>query len=354
MGRYIINLVEEITKKKEVDWLIFVYSSSKKYFPEKDNIHYIVLPDVYSHKLLRIMFEQCILPFILLKYNVNIYHNPCFSLPMWCPCKSIVTIADLTFFSHPQYHLSQKNMYFRFMIPYAIKKADAVIAISENTKEDIINSFPSYSKKIHATLLAHDSYFKPIDKEHAKQFVHNKYKLPSSFILFVVMVEPRKNIKAIIDAFSMLNPSLQLVIVGKKGWAYEDIFQSVKEKRLEEKVIFTGYVSDQDLPYFYSAASVFVYPSFYEGFGIPVLEAMACGCPVVTSNNSSMKEIAGNAALLVDPYSVDSIKNAMKAILKDVTLQKILSKKGITHARNFTWKLCAEKTLKVYNEIGRK
>lgn len=353
MGRYIVNLVEEVTIQDNIEWYIFVYKSTKHFFPERNNIHYIILPDFFFNTYSRLFFEQCVLPVYLMKHKIALYHNPGFSLPLYCPCRSVVTIADMTFFSHPQHHLSKKNLYFQLMIPCAIKKADAVIAISENTKEDILKYFPAVSPKVYAISLAVDSIFKPYPQARAKSFLKKHYNISEDFVLFVGMLEPRKNIIGLLEAFSLIKTNQKLVIVGKKGWMYDEIFATIQKKKLTERVIFTRYVPDEHLPFFYSAATCFIYPSFYEGFGIPILEAMACGCPVITSNTSSMKEVAGGAAILVNPCSIDSIKNALQRLINNTHCQKTMKVKGLQHAKNFNWKIVGKKTIDIYFSVKK-
>ncbi|MFA6888196.1 MAG: glycosyltransferase family 1 protein [Candidatus Woesearchaeota archaeon] len=351
MGNYIVHLINEISYDNHHHFFVIIFKKTKHFFPNKKNITYIVLPNIFSMYIFRVLFEQFILPFLLIIYNIKVYHNPGFSLPFFCPCKSVVTIADMTFFSHPQHHLSKKNFYFKFMIPFAIKKADAVIAISQSTKNDILKNVFINPSKIHTIPLAADSLFKQKDKKEAKEFVKNKYKIQTQFILFVGMLEPRKNIKGLIESFSLLNTNHLLVIVGKKGWLYDEIFTFVKEKRLENKVIFTGYIPDQDLCFFYSAATLFVYPSFYEGFGIPIIEAMACGCPVITSNNSSMKEIAKDAAILISPSNTQELFYAINNLLNSKKKQAELKKKGFQRVKKYFWSNTGKKTVELYNNF---
>ena len=257
----------------------------------------------------------------------------------------------MTFFTHPQYHQWIKTMYFRLFIPSSLKKADMVLAISENTKKDIVTIAKLNEKKIATTYLGVDSYFVPNTGKESLA-VLRKWGIMQPYILFVGMLEPRKNIVGLLKAFSLLSKKSHiLVIVGKKGWMYDDIFSYVKKLRLENHVLFTGYVPDEELPALYSSATCFVYPSFYEGFGIPVIEAMACGCPVITAENSSLKEIVGNAALLVDPNNISQIAESMEKILDNKKEREAKRKAGLQQAKKYKWSIFANKTKEAYNQV---
>ncbi|MBI4141752.1 glycosyltransferase family 4 protein, partial [Candidatus Woesearchaeota archaeon] len=185
-----------------------------------------------------------------------------------------------------------------------------------------------------------------------QNFLRTKYKIKHQFILFVGTIEPRKNLTRLVEAFlHVKKKGLKLVIVGEKGWKNEDFYKMIEELDLKENVLFTGYVPDKDLVQFYRAAEMFVYPSIYEGFGIPVIEAMACGCPVITSNISSLKEIANGAAVLVNPSHTKEIAKAIETVLKNKALQAHLAHIGQLRAQKFTWEKTAKKTLDVYRSV---
>jgi glycosyltransferase involved in cell wall biosynthesis len=235
------------------------------------------------------------------------------------------------------------------MIPQALKKADKIITISENTKNDIIKLMGIPHKKIETIYLG-------VDPAPLKNNLSHEYTIESPYILFVGMLEPRKNIVGLIRAYAALKnkKSHKLIIVGKKGWMYEQIFLLVKELHLEKDVLFLGYVPEHALSQLYRGASCFVYPSFYEGFGIPVLEAMAHGCPVITSKNSSMEEIAKEVALLVDPSNEEAIMKAITFILAYKEEREKMIQKGLHHIKKFQWKTMAEKTKKLYTSFIKK
>ena len=226
---------------------------------------------------------------------------------------------------------------------------DKIIVNSETTKKDLIMHLGVPEERISVTLLGRDERFVPIDDTSRNQIVREKYCLPESYLLFAGTLEPRKNISRLLEAFAQgrAREVLKLVITGKKGWLYEEIFETVKRLNLEERVMFTGFVDDDDLPCVYSMARVFVYPSLYEGFGLPVLEAMACGAPVITSNVSSMREVAGEAAVLVDPVKVEALARSIDEIALSDSTHERLCQASLVRAKEFTWERTARETLKV-------
>jgi len=239
------------------------------------------------------------------------------------------------------------------MMPRFLQAADAVIAISESTRRDAIRLYGMDEEKIRVIYEGVSPRFCVASPE-AISVVRQKHSLPESFILSVGTIEPRKNLTSLLGAYRALKnqgAEWKLVIVGKKGWLYEGFFSRLRELGLENEVIFPGFVPDEDLPAFYSAADLFVFPSLYEGFGLPVLEAMACGAPVITSNTSSLPEVAGEAALLVDPTSVEELAGGMRRVLESKELRDELRAKGPKQAAKFRWENAARETLSVYEAV---
>ncbi len=358
MGKYIMELVNRVPKDDlENTYLIYVSEENKPFFNISErNVSIKKVSKIWTHPFLKIFWEQLFLPISLWKNNVNIYHAPGFVLPLFKSenIKYVVTVADMTFFSHPQYHMAKKNFYFQQLIPYSLQKAEKIIVISESTRNDIIKITKINPAKIQTIHLGVDDIFEK-KKKAACQHIQGKYGIKHPYILFVGMLEPRKNIEGLIKAFSSAErKGYRLVIVGKKGWMYESIFALIKKLNIEEEIIFTGYVPDEELPYLYSAATCFVYPSFYEGFGIPVIEAMACGCPVITSRNSSLQEIAGAAAILIDPYNVGSIKKAIESCVMDKGYCEKMVQRGFVQAKKFQWASMAKETRALYTSIETK
>ncbi len=299
--------------------------------------------------------------------GVVLFHATEHLLPRLSTVRTVFTLHDLIFLFHPETHKPLNRWFLTLMMPRFLRAADAIIAVSECTKRDAVRFYGIPEEKITVIYEGVSSRFRPVDPE-TVQAIRAKYGLPERFILYLGTIEPRKNLTVLLEALHhllatcALQPAicddlqpatcdLRLVVVGKKGWLYEGFFRRLRELGLEERVLFTGYVPDEDLPALYSAADLFVFPSLYEGFGLPVLEAMACGVPVVCSRTSSLPEVAGDAALLVDPTDIRALAAAMERILADQTLRATLRARGLARARCFTWEEAARRTLAVYRGL---
>jgi glycosyltransferase involved in cell wall biosynthesis len=285
--------------------------------------------------------------------HVDLFHATDHLLPRFSGVKSVFTLHDLVFCFYPETHKLLNRWFLTLMMPRFLKAADAVIAVSEHTKKDAIHMYGVHENKIKVIHEGVNAGFRrrPAD---AVAAVRHRYSLPDRFILSVGTIEPRKNFTSLVEAYHALKnlgTDCRLVIVGKRGWLYEGFFRRLRELGLEDEVIFPGFVPDDDLPPLYSAADLFVFPSLYEGFGLPVLEAMACGTPVVTSNASSLPEVVGDAALLVDPNDVQALIRAMSAVLDDKDLRGELRAKGPRQAAKFSWENAAHETLAVYTSL---
>jgi glycosyltransferase involved in cell wall biosynthesis len=281
-------------------------------------------------------------------------------------CKFILTIHDLSFERYPEFFAGKGNLGIgyirgRFWHKYVgVKKlccqADKIIAVSESTSADLEDVYGIECRKIkvvyEGTNMNQESRIKN------QESVRQKYDLPEKFILFLGTLEPRKNIAAIIQAFEVLNTKYQiqntnLVITGKKGWLYDDLFKLAENvgaghcPGLKDKIKFIGYVDEADKSALYNLASLFVFPSFYEGFGLPPLEAMSCGCPVIASTAFALSEVVGDAGILVDPYNINDLAEAMKLVLNNEELKNRLIQKGIKRAKLFNWERAAQESLKV-------
>jgi glycosyltransferase involved in cell wall biosynthesis len=233
----------------------------------------------------------------------------------------------------------------------AVRRAHAVIGVSQSTCDDVVRTFGVDPGRVFPTRLGVDPRFRPLQPETVEEAAR-RYGLDGSSLLYVGTLEPRKNIPRVLQAFDLtrrrIGSDCRLVLAGGKGWYYDGIFKMVEDLKLHESVHFAGYVPSEDLPALYCAATAFVYPSMYEGFGLPPLEAMACGTPVITSNTSSLPEVVGNDALTVDPYNVQEIADAMCRILSDPDLRCELRSRSIERARRYTWRETAVSTLRAY------
>jgi len=303
----------------------------------------------------RLFWEQSLLPLYLGRLKIDVLHSPVFVSPLFLSCFSVVTIFDTTLFSFPKQHTIIKRLYFTKFIPHTVKKAARIITISESSKKDIVNILKVKPERVIVTYMGVDhKVFYPTSG--ASQKIERKYGIASPFILYVGKIEPRKNLASLVKAYHRIRShyrSWKLVIAGSKGWGFQEVFATVAKLGLESEVLFTGYVPEEDLPCLYSAAELFVYPSSYEGFGIPLLEAMACGTPVITSNISSLPEVVGDAGILVNPTDIDELAFAIQSVLNSESLQKDMKFKGLKRAKLFTWEETARRTLQVYEEVYR-
>lgn len=268
--------------------------------------------------------------------------------------KTVVTIHDMSHEYYPE-SVERKLLYdLRKELPHTGKQASLIIADSQNTKRDIMKFLEVPDEKMRVIYPGVDTTFHPIEDLRMLERVRKTYGLPEKFILYVGAIQPRKNITGLIRAYSILcrQPDFghQLVIAGGVAWKEDEIRHLIKTSGLGNRIKFTGYIPTLDLPFLYNLAEAFVFPSFYEGFGLPVLEAMACGIPVVASNVSSLPEVAGDVAVLVNPYSVEELANGISRIVSDEGLRNSCITKGMERAKVFTWERCAIETLKVFKE----
>lgn len=290
------------------------------------------------------------------KYDVLhfIGHIPTF-LTKQTKSKIITTLHDLTPILFPNFHTTFNNYMFRYILPLTIKNSDRVIAISQATKRDIVRLLHVPDDKVSVVYIAANEKFKPM--KNAKEQLKKKFRISEDFILFVSTIEPRKNLQRLIKAYFLakkIGMKEKLVIVGSPGWGdgYNNVRKLVKSLNLTDDILFMGYVNDKDLPFFYNSAKVFIYPSIYEGFGIPPLEAMQCGCPVIASNTSSIPEVVGDAGILIDPYNEHEMAERMLEVLKSESLRKELRERGLRQAKKFSWEKCARETIRVYESLS--
>ncbi|MFN8597400.1 MAG: glycosyltransferase family 1 protein [Anaerolineae bacterium] len=283
--------------------------------------------------------------------NADIFHATEHLLPRLRHIRSVFTLHDLIFQFDPDSHKPLNIAFLKTLMPRFLRAADAIIAVSECSKRDAINLYQVDPSKIHVIYEGVDAHFAPVTAPDRLATVRSKYHLPERFIVHVGTIEPRKNLPLLFDVIA--NSNQHLVVAGKLGWLTEPILAKVKELGVEERVTFTGYVADDDLPALISAADVLAMPSKYEGFGLPVLEAMACGTPVVASNTSSLPEVGGEAALYARPDDVRSWAQLIDRVLSDAELRASLRDKGFKQAAKFKWSTMARETAEVYRAVSR-
>ena len=269
--------------------------------------------------------------------------------PRISPIPTIVSVMDLSFLHFPETFKKNDLYQLTKWTEYSVAKAKKVITISKSSKDDIIKYYKVPEDKVDVVHLG----LKPLSMNSSSKSLE-EFGINGKFVLFVGTLQPRKNIERLIEAFSKLPENLkdlQLVVVGKKGWLYEEILSAPERFEVKDKVLFLDYVSDNDLPTFYSKAEVFVLPSLYEGFGLPVLEAMRYGCPVITSNVSSLPEAGGDAAIYFNPEKTDEIRDSIQRVLTDDKLRESMIEKGNKHYKNFTWQKAAHEVLATIEEV---
>lgn len=290
----------------------------------------------------------------LKNYKLDVFFSLTHYLPLFTSSPSVISILDVSYLYFPDL-FKKKDLYkLKFWGGYSIKKAKKIITISNSSKNDIIKMYKVNSDKIAVVYPGVKEKLSSKDRDLNMTDLKEKFGISSPFILFVGTLQPRKNIVRLIEAFSKLNSDLELVIVGKKGWQFEEILNAPKKYDVENKVKFLESVTDEDLPSLYKNAVCFCLPSLYEGFGLPVLEAMQYGCPVVTSNVSSLPEAAGEAAVYFDPENVEDITKALQSVADDEQLRSKLIKLGYEQVKKFSWEKTAKETLKVLEEVGDK
>lgn len=310
-----------------------------------------------KHPIARIAWEQTVLPVLLRQYQVDLLHALAFVSPLANRLPTVLTIYDLSFVRYPQLFRPFNRWYLSTLTRVSAHRADAVIAISDSTRRDVISAFGVPEQRVQTVYCGADDVFCPLSAAQIAAFRAEK-NLPEHFIFRLGTLEPRKNVEGVIRAYAAWRQrdtaAPPLIVGGGKGWYYEQVFRLVETLGLTEHVYFPGYLSQNELPLWYNAATMFVYPSYFEGFGLPVLEAMACGTPVITSNVSSLPEVAGEAAIFVSPDDIDGLSIAMQHIITDAALAQSLKEKGLQQAAQFNWAKTAIETASIYRQVLEK
>jgi glycosyltransferase involved in cell wall biosynthesis len=288
----------------------------------------------------RVAWEQLALPRELRRIGADVFHSPVNVLPGRLPCASVLTVLDLAFMRYPQYFRPSRRYYQRTMTRRSAHAASLIAAISEATKRDVIDYMHIPPERIAVIPPAITSDFHPIADAQLLAAFRAKHQLPERYLLYLGTLEPRKNLERLIEAYARRRATdartPPLVIAGAKGWYYQSLFERARALRADDAITFVGYVSREEQPLWYAGATVFIYPSLYEGFGLPVLEALACGTPTITSNVSSLPEAAGPVAIQVGPTDTDALAAAIGALLQDDEARSRMAVEGPRWAAGFT------------------
>lgn len=358
ISRYVLNLLKEL-RDLEPPETIHAYVCDAHLPPDlaptqRFRIHRAQWPTDFP--AMRVLWEQLRLPQALRHDRITLFHGAVNALPIGWRGPSVVTVLDLTFLLMPHAFNRANRTYLSWMIRLAARRASRIIAISEATRQDVIRLLGVAPQRVVKVYCGVDARFHPLGDRRALREFRDRRGLPERFILYLGTIEPRKNLIRLIDAYAQLRrrraTPLPLVLAGGRGWGDEAIMHHASRVGLADDVRFVGYVPEAEIPLWYNAAALFVYPSEYEGFGLPPLEALACGTPAVVSNRSSLPEVVGDSAILVDPADVGAIADGMQRALEDDMLRSRLSRAGPERARGFTWRRMAEETLSVYRAVS--
>jgi len=352
IGTYTENVLKNLidldtTNNYHIFWTGNNYESIKK-----ENCKIVMTSKKHQR-----FFEDHYFPENISRENIDIYHMPQNGIGFSeeVSCKKIITIHDLIPYVMPETVGRGYLLKFLKEMPLIIGGSDGIITVSEFSKRDILKFFPIDENKIFVTPLAADKKYTPLDKKYCSNFLRDTYKLNKPFILYLGGFSERKNVSSIITAFSKiykeLNNEYNLVIVGGYKDASQRLVKLTNELKIDSQVIFTGFVPEEHLPIFYNSCDAFIYPSFYEGFGLPPLEAMNCGTPVIASNLTSIPEVVGDGGILINPYDISEISLAIGNLLSSQKLREELSYKALKRAKDFSWQNTALNTLKVYESV---
>jgi glycosyltransferase involved in cell wall biosynthesis len=304
-----------------------------------------------SASLVRIPLSM---PLLAAREKLSLLHVTYVAPPI-CPCPTVVSVHDIAYKLYPEYFPARVRRMLSAMVPLSMRRAAHVLTLSQSARQDILAHYGMPESKVSVVPAGVGPQFRVLESEAPLSAVQDRYGIEGAYILAVGNLQPRKNIRRLIEAYSRLPATLQrkyrLVVAGQALWLHSGIYQAAIDHGVQHRLVFTGYVPDQDLVPLYNAATLFVYPSLYEGFGLPVLEAMACGTPVVTSNLSSLPEVAGEAALLADPSDVHDLAAQMARVLEDPQLARRLSEQGLERARAFSWQETARRVIEIYAQV---
>lgn len=299
----------------------------------------------------RILWEQTVLPIVVQRLGADLLHGPAFAGPLVSSCPQVITVHDLSFLRHPEFFRAGNRLYLSMITGLACRRAAVVIAVSDFTAREVVALLGVPSKRVVTIHQGVAQRFRPLSEADVARFRAEKG-LPDRYILYLGTLEPRKNLIRLIRAYNRLrDPGLHLVLAGAQGWFYEGVFAEVERLGLKDRVHFPGFVPVDEQAFWYNAACVFAYVSAYEGFGMPVVEALACGVPTVTASTTSLPEAGGQSVVAVPPDDEAAIADALDRVVSDNSLRVEMRDRGIAHAAGFTWEETAARTTAVYRQI---
>lgn len=348
----IYNLTRALIEKNS-EHEYYLYCTDKTFeLPDdmrRPNVHKKLI--VPSTRIIRLPIS---FPVMLAYHGIDVFHCQ-YMGPPFLVTPYVVTLHDILHETYPELYPSKLRYFMSKTYPFGARRASKILTVSEYSKKDIMNIYGIPEERITVIYNAVSDEFFQVEDQLVIDEVKKKYRIDSKYIFFVGRLEPRKNIPSLIKAFHFLKEKHKLphklVIAGMKDFKYQELFSMVKALNLTDEVIFTGRVEQQDLPLLYNGAELFVYPSYAEGFGLPPLEAMACGTPVITSNTTSLPEVVGNAGVLIDPWNVEELGNAMLKVISDDKLKQELKERGLKQSKKFSWNKAAEKLLECYEDV---
>lgn len=359
IGRYAVELLRALALLPNGPDLVLLTTEREDRHGLWNTFEHYALPA--CHLLPSLMtLGNVALTLAIQRYQLQAIHDPNGIAPFLGPhtgASRVVTIHDAFAYVYPEAHNWLDNWRYRWHLPHVLRQADAVITVSACSRRDLLRHLGLSAPRVHVIAEGVDQRFQPVCDGPERQSVLTRYGITQPYLLYVGGINARKNIARLFEAYTQLHaqhPHIKLVIGGKRQWQTTEIDATLQRLTLTDRVHFTGYIDDADLPALYSAAELFVFPSLYEGFGLPPLEAMACGTPVVTSNVSSLPEVVGDAALMVDPLDVPALVAAIKRVLNDHSLRIELQQRGLARAGQFRWEQVARETHRLYEQLGSK
>lgn len=358
VGHYTYQLVRHLSEHapKDAEFVFFFdekVADAKLEKFKKEGIEAKFFPFIQYKTFLPLAYSHFLVTAFLRRENLDLLHSPIPHLPLSYNNPAVVTVHDLAIYKYPKLFPSGQQVSTKVVVPRTLKKAKKIVAVSQATKNDIIELFDIPEDKIEVIYNGLDKRFFERASEKEIEEIKARYNIKKRYILFIGTLEPRKNIERLVEAFNRVRAKKtdwQLVVAGREGWSAEKIYEKAMSSPYRKDIIFTGYIAADDVNPLLSGAEIFVSPSIYEGFGMPVTEALAQGLPVITSKYGSLPEVAGKAAILIDPYEVTDIAGAINLLIEDKKFRDEIREIGFKQAQKYSWEKCARDTLKVYQQ----